>query len=179
LPTQYDWIDGDPVNEPMNAFTRIANTYLPWKVTGNPSENKRFLMEIGYDGVPSLTSNGRGGEYTAAQRSELTSIMGEMGYFNEQLTRIRTSKSADEFRALYNSAQEAQLEPDLKTLDNLHKEIDLALNNAKNAAEMRLSDGSEVRQTGYLNKMRDAKLKQGNIEGAKQANELIRSYANP
>ena len=179
LPVQYDWIDGEPVNEPMNAFTRIANTYLPWKVTGNPSENKRFLMEIGYDGVPSLTSNGRGGEYTAAQRSELTSIMGEMGYFNEQLTRIRTSKSADEFRALYNSAQEAQLEPDLKTLDNLHKEIDLALNNAKNAAEMRLSDGSEVRQTGYLNKMRDAKLKQGNIEGAKQANELIRSYANP
>ena len=179
LPIQYDWIDGDPVNEPINAFTRIANTYLPWKVTGNPSENKRFLMDIGYDGVPSLTSNGRGGEYTAAQRSELTSIMGKMGYFNEQLTRIRNSKSASEFRALYNSAQEAQLEPDIKTLDNLHKEIDLALNNAKNAAEMQLSDGNEVRKTGGLNKILDAELQQGNIEGAKQTNELIRSYANP
>lgn len=178
LPTQYDWIDGDPVNEPLGFFTRVSNTYLPWKVTGKLSENKRFLIDIGYDGVPSLTSNGRGGEYTAEQRGELTSIMGKQQIFNDAITRIRQSKSAKEFRELYHSAQELQLDPDVKTLDNLHRELDIALKHAKTAAEIGMSDSNAVRQGGALNKIKDQELIQGNLEGAKQTNELIRSYGN-
>ena len=33
LPDQYDWIDGDKVNLPDNAWARLWNTYSPWKVT--------------------------------------------------------------------------------------------------------------------------------------------------
>ena len=178
LPTQNDWIDGGAVNEPPNFWTRIANVYLPWKTNGKISENKQFLIDIGYNGVPSLTSNGRGGEYTDAQRAELTSIMGKSRYFNDQITRIRESTSAKEFRDMYHSAQEHQLNPDVKTLNNLHKELDMALNNAKKQAEVLLTDAELVRKTGGLNKLKDRELRQGDIESAKQTNELIRKYGN-
>ena len=178
LPTQYDWIDGGAVNEPTDFFTRIANTYLPWKTNGKISENKQFLIDVGFNGVPSLTSNGRGGEYTATQRGELTSIMGKSGYFNDQITRIRQSKSAKEFRDMYHSAQEHQLNPDVETLNNLHKELDMALNNAKKQAELLLTDAEQVSQNTRLNRIKDLNLKQGDIEGAKQTNELIRKYGN-
>jgi hypothetical protein len=178
LPTQFDWIDGGAVNEPPDFWTRIANTYLPWKTNGKISENKQFLIDIGYNGVPSLTSNGRGGEYTAAQRGELTSIMGKSGYFNEQLTRIRQSMSAKEFRKLYHSAQEHQLNPDVKTLKNLHKEVDMALNNAKKQAEVLLTDAELVTRTGRLNKVLDTQLKRGDIDSAKETKELILKYGN-
>ena len=178
LPTQFDWIDGGAVNEPPDFFTRVANTYLPWKTNGKISENKQFLIDVGFNGVPSLTSNGRGGEYTAAQRSELTSIMGKSGYFNEQITRIRNSKPAKEFRDMYYSAQEHQLNPDVKTLNDLHKELDMALNNAKKQAEVLLTDAELVSQNSRLNKIKDLNLRQGNIDSAKQTNELIRKYGN-
>ena len=178
LPTQYDWIDGGAVNEPTDFWTRITNTYLPWKTNGKLSENKQFLIDVGFNGVPSLTSNGRGGEYTPAQRSELTNLMGKSGYFNEQITRIRNSKPAKEFRELYHSAQEQQLNPDVKTLNNLHKELDMALNNAKKQAEVLLTDAEQVRITGNLTKVQDAQLRQGNLETAKETNELLRKYGN-
>ncbi len=176
--TQYDWIDGGAVNEPADFWTRVANTYLPWKTNGKLSENKQFLIDVGFNGVPSLTSNGRGGEYTAAQRSELTNLMGKSGYFNEQITRIRNSKPAKEFRELYHSAQEQQLNPDVKTLNNLHKELDMALNNAKKQAEALLTDAERVRVTGNLTRVQDNQLRQGNLETAKETNELLRKYGN-
>ena len=178
LPTQYDWIDGDPVNEPSDFFTRVANTYLPWKTNGKISENKQFLIDIGWNGVPSLTSNGRGGEYTAEQRGELTSIMGKQQIFNDAITQIRESNPAKEFRALYLSAQEHQLDPDIKTLNNLHKQLDLALNTAKKTAELSLSDANQVSTTTRLNSIKDEELRRGDIDSAKQTNELIRKYGN-
>jgi hypothetical protein len=178
LPTQYDWIDGGPVNEPPDFWTRVSNTYLPWKTNGKISENKQFLIDIGYDGVPSLTSNGRGGEYTAAQRSELTSIMGEQQLFSDALTRIRSSRSTKEFRELYHSAQEQQLDPDVKTLDNLYREVDMALDLAKKAAESRLTDAKQVQTVGGLNKLKDRQLQRGDLDSAKRTNERIRSYGN-
>ena len=104
--------------------------------------------------------------------------MGKSGYFNDQITRIRNSKPAKEFRDMYHSAQEQQLNPDVKTLNNLHKELDMALNNAKKQAEVLLTDAELVSKTGGLNKLKDRELRQGDIESAKQTNELIRKYGN-
>ena len=104
--------------------------------------------------------------------------MGKQQLFNDALTRIRSSRSAKDFRELYNSAQEQQLEPDVKTLDNLYREVDMALDMAKKAAESQLTDSRQVREVGGLTKLKDKQLQRGDLESAQRTNEQIRSYGN-
>ena len=59
LPEQYDWIDGDKINEPGNFIARVYNTYSPWKVNGKISDEKQFLMDIEYDNRPSMMTDGQ------------------------------------------------------------------------------------------------------------------------
>ncbi len=173
LPIQYDWIDGGAVNEPINFWTRVWNTYTPWKVNDSIGPEKQFLMDIGYDGIPSLQSNGNGAKYTDAERSELTSLMGQNGYFKESIKSIMNRSDVKEFRALYFKARNEGLQVDLRTLDGLHDQLDDALNLAKTAAEGQLSNAAEVRLRGQLNNILDKELQQGNIEAAKSTQRLI------
>ena len=173
LPTQYDWIDGGAVNEPTNYWTRVWNTYTPWKVNDAITPEKQFLMDVGYDGIPSLQSNGNGAQYTDAERSELTSLMGKEGLFKSGIQEIMNRSDVKEFRALYREAQNEGLQPDIKTLDGLHDQLDDALNTAKKLAEGQLSNAAEVQMRGQLNEILDKELQQGNIEAAKSTQQLI------
>ena len=173
LPTQYDWIDGGAVNEPANFWTRVWNTYTPWKVNDAISPEKQFLMDLGYDGVPSLQSNGNGANYTDEERSELTSIMGREGFFKEKIQGIMNRTDVKEFRKLYFEARDAGLQVDLRTLDGLHDQLDDALNSAKKQAEGMLSNAAEVQLRGDLNRILDNELKQGKVEAAKSTQQLI------
>ena len=173
LPTQYDWINGGPVNEPRDVWTRIWNTYTPFKSNGAPSPEQQYLIDIGYDGIPSLQSNGNGAQYTDVERGELTSIMGKKGYFRDQIKEIMSLYPAKEFRELYQGGQSDGLPVDVRKLDGLHDLLDEALNTAKNQAEYFLSNSAEVKQRGALNKLLDRELNQGDINAAKQTQQLI------
>ena len=168
LPVQYDWIDGGPVNEPINLWTRVANTYLPWKTNGKITAEKQFLIDVGYDGVPSLKTDGRGQEYTDKERSELTSLMGEQGIFKEQLKMIMKGKEAARFRKEFKQAQKdgGEFQPKLNDFAGLHTRIDYALNIAKKAAETRLSTRDEVFKKSYQNRVMNEYYQRGDTDGA-------------
>ena len=173
LPTQYDWIDGGAVNEPANFWTRVWNTYTPWKVNDAISPEKQYLIDIGYDGIPTLQSNGNGAQYTDTERSELTSIMGKNGYFRDKIKEIMKLYPAKEFRDLYGEGQSEGLPVDVRKIDGLHDLLDEALNTAKNQSEFFLSNSEEVKQRGALNQLLDRELEQGDLNAAKQTQQLI------
>ena len=175
LPTQYDWINGGAVNEPRDFFTRVWNTYTPFKSNGAPSPEQQFLMEVGYDGIPSLQSNGNGAQYTDTERSELTSIMGKEGYFKNGIKEIMNLNDSKSFIEKYRKAQAEGLPVDVRTLDQLHDQLDDALNTAKKQAEFFLSNANEVQQRGALNQLLDGEMKRGDLEAAKQTQRLIQN----
>jgi len=173
LPIQYDWIDGGAIKEPPNFWTRVWNTYLPWKVSGAISPEKQFLMDVGYDGIPSLQSNGNGAAYTSEERSELTSIMGREGYFKEEIKRIMGTNDAKAFREKFRKAQAGELQPDVRTMDMLHDQLDMALNTAKKQAESMLSNAAEVQLRGSLNQLLDRQMSSGDLDKAQLTKQLI------
>ena len=173
LPIRYDWIDGGAVKEPSDFFTRVWNTYTPFKSNGAISPEKQFLMDVGFDGIPTLQSNGNGADYTASEQSELTSIMGQKGYFKEAIKEIMNRKDSKSFVEKYRKAQAEGLPVDVRTLDQLHDELDDALNTAKKQAEYFLSNYNDVQRRGSLNKLLNNELKVGDLEAAKQTKQLI------
>ena len=104
LPKKYDWIDGGVVGMPVTFLARIWNTYMPWKVNGKISDEKKFLQEIEYDARPILSTDGRGVKYTPAERSEIMRIMGEKGYFLDGIREVMKTYTAKEFRKEYMEA---------------------------------------------------------------------------
>ena len=99
LPDLYDWMDGSKVGEPLGFFARVWNVYSPlWKVSEAITPEKQFLIDIEFDGRPTLRTNGQGVEYTTAQRSEITRLMGEQGWFAEEVKRIMNTPDGKAFR---------------------------------------------------------------------------------
>jgi len=142
LPDQYDWIDGGRVGEPMNFFTRVWNTYSPWfRVRDAISPEKQFLIDIEFDGRPQLRTNGRGVEYTNDQRSEVTQIMGERGYFKREIQRIMNSVDGQEFRKRF---KESGVNMDRTLFLNIHSQLKAALRRAKGYAEGNLSSRNKI-----------------------------------
>ena len=97
LPPIYDYIDGGLVGVPDNLFVRLFNAMTPFKVTGAMSDRKQFLVDIEFDSRPSFIKGTDGIEYTNDERSELARLMGERGYFRDQIDRIMNTPKGKEF----------------------------------------------------------------------------------
>lgn len=166
LPDQYDWIDGGKVGEPINFFARVANTYLPWKINGKISPEKQFLIDIEYDARPTLRTNGRGVEFTASERSEVANIMGQDQIFKKEIQRIMQTTDAKEFRSRYMDARSRNLQPDLKTIDNLHRMLDSALRRSQRFAIARMSSRENVTNKQFVNDVVDKFLQRGELDAA-------------
>ena len=168
LPDKYDWIDGGKVNEPINFWTRVANTYLPWKIHDKISPEKEFLQQIEFDARPSLKTDGRGTDYTAEQRSNITSIMGREGDFKRGLQRIMQSTSGKQFRKLYREALKTGVPIDRQVLDNLHYEVEMELRNAQRWAEATSEYREAVANQRYENDVVESYVRRGDVEGAQE-----------
>jgi len=168
LPNAHDWIDGGVVGEPPNFWARIWNTYLPWKVNGQISPEKQFLIDIEYDARPSLRTNGRGIEYTNEERSEVTSIMGQQGYFKQAIQQVMQSTKGKEFRKRFEDARARGFEPELESFDGLHMMLDSALRSSMRMAEAYVStrDGIQLKQ--YKNQTMENFMKVGDLDGAEK-----------
>ena len=82
-------MDGGLIREPDNFFVRAWNAYSPvFKVGEEMSPEKEFLVEIEFDGRPQLNKNGNGIEYTPEERSQVTELMGQDGFFKKQVTKL-------------------------------------------------------------------------------------------
>ena len=147
LPDLYDWMDGSKVGEPMSFWTRAWNTYSPlWKSSEAITPEKQFLIDIEFDGRPSLTTNGRGIEYSPEQRSEITRIIGEEKLFANEVKRIMKSKTGQQFRKQWYDAANKGVYMDRKLMGQIQLDLREALRTAQNIAEMRLSTREQVFQ---------------------------------
>ena len=175
LPQKYDWIDGDRIGYPDKAgnmyegfMTRVWNNYMPWKVSGKISDEKKFLQMIEFDARPTLRTNGRGVEYTPEQRSEITNIMGREGFFLEGIRRVMRTNDAKEFRRLYKMAVDMGTTVDLGLLDGLHKKLRFELRNAERAAATLSSERDSISRKQLINETVEIYLQRGQVKAARE-----------
>ncbi len=168
LPDAYDWIDGGKVGEPPNFFARVWNTYLPWKVNGEISPEKQFLIDIEYESRPSLRTNGRGVEYTNEERSEVMSIMGQQGLFKQAIQQVMQSKEGKEFRKEFKAARKLGLDPEVDKFSGIHMMLDQALRSSMRYAEAFVSNRDGIQQKVYQNQTLQNFLEIGDTEGAEK-----------
>jgi len=152
LPDLYDWMDGSKVGEPMGFFARAWNVYSPlWKVSEKLSPEKQFLIDIEFDGRPSLQTNGKGLEYTPEQRSEITRLMGEEGYFASEVRRIMNTNQGKSFRKDWKKAAEGGVYMDRKLFLDVQYQLTQALKTAKKRAESRISSSYDIQRKQATN----------------------------
>jgi len=167
LPKQYDWIDGDEVGVPEDTFARLWNVYMPWKISGKISPEKQFLMDIEYDARPTL-SKYNGVELTAAERSEMTNIMGRDGLFKDAIKRVMQSADAKAFRKRYKEAVDNGLDPDLSSFEMLHVELDIGLKEAMRAARTSSPSLSDIQRRAEQKRVTAEYLRRGDMEAAER-----------
>jgi hypothetical protein len=168
LPDKYDWIDGGKVGEPSNFWTRVWNTYMPWKVSDAITPEKQFLIDIEYDARPSLQTNGRGTDYSNEERSEVLNMMGEQGYFRDSIRQIMQSTDAKVFRAEFKRAKDMGLAPDVESFKNIHLFLDTGLRSSMRMAESNLANRDGIQRKVYQNEVVENMLQVGDIDGAKK-----------
>ena len=165
LPDLYDWMDGSRVKEPLNFATRVWNTYSPlWKISEAISPEKQFLIDIEFDGRPTLTTNGKGVEYTPAQRSEITRLMGENGFFAKEVRRIMKSKRGKEFVSAWKAAADQGVYFNRKDFNDVYRQLNLALMQAKRHAESRSSTFSKIKDQQFIKSETKRATQMGNVQ---------------
>lgn len=169
LPDAYDWVDGGLIREPTNFWQRLVNTYSPaFKQSGEMSPIKQFLIDIEFDGRPQLNTNGNGVEYSPAQRSQVTQLMGKDKLFAREVERIMNTKEGRTFRKAYKKATQAGVVLDRNDFKDIHRMLKRALRNAQNMAEARIAERGIVDKKQYYNKSIEDATRRGDI------NEIIR-----
>ena len=169
LPDLHDWIDGGKVGEPLGFLARVWNVYSPWwKVSDSIGPEKQFLMDIEFDGRPSLRTNGRGGEYTPDQRSEVTDLMGQDQVFKKGVQRIMNSADGKRFRRAYKEAQKLGIPLDRKEFLRIHTQLNSLLRRAQTYAESRMSGRTEVMEKQYKNRQIEQYTKTGETDKIQQ-----------
>ena len=173
LPDLYDWMDGSKVGEPLGFFARVWNTYSPlWKVSEAITPEKQFLIDIEFDGRPTLSTNGQGIEYTPAQRSEITRLIGEEGWFAEEVRRIMNTPEGKEFRKQWKEAASKGVYMDRKLMNNIQYELNAALRQAKLFAESQIADREAVEEKQWINDEIEDATRLGDVERVLELQQL-------
>ena len=175
MPQKYDWIDGDRIGYPDKAgnmyegfMTRVWNNYMPWKVSGKISDEKKFLQMVEFDARPILRTNGRGIEYTPEQRSEITMIMGREKFFRDGIRRVMKQYDAKKFREDYNAWIKGGNPIDVGKLGGLHKQLRFELRKAMNAAAALSSSRDVISQKQYINDVIELYISRNQQEAARE-----------
>ena len=178
LPAKYDYIDGGEVGVPGNLMARVWNTYMPWKVNGEISPEKQFLIDIEYDGRPTLNTH-NGVKLTTEQRSEITNIIGRDELFKTGIKRVmkQIPGGVKGFRRRYMDAVNAGLKPDLSTFENIHFLLDKELNEAKKMAIAASETNSDTTQKRYIQEVTGAYLRSGNQTAAKRFLDYMEQFS--
>jgi hypothetical protein len=166
LPDLYDWMDGTKIGESLSFHDRIWNTYSPlWKVsTRTITPEKQFLMDIEFDGRPSLRTNGAGVEYSPEQRSEVTRLMGKSKIFRDEVRRIMNSVDGKEFRRQWKLAADQGAYLDRELMFNIQVELSSALEDAQSWAESQLESYDDIVQKQWTNQQIKDSTREGDIE---------------
>ena len=169
LPKEYDFVDGGEVNGLENFFARLYNTYSPWKVNGEISSEKQFLIDIEYDKRPSMDTDGRGVKLTPQEQSDIARLMGKNKTFKKAIQRVMRSTEGKAFREAFKKAQADGMEPQLKNFANIHSELDRYLNLAKEEAIREL----DAQQGGSILERRADNVRSNNTSLTANIDEIL------
>ena len=164
LPNKYDWIDGKPVGYAEGFFVRGWNAVMPMKVSDGISEERQFLLDIEYDSRPMFNKNNGGIEYTPEERSELFSIMGRQGYLKKRIREIMGTVTAKEWRKEIREERTRNGKADPTKWRNLYSALDTAIRDAKEQAEVVLSNANEIEQAQYEYGVNEAFQRKGQAQ---------------
>ena len=173
LADQYDWITGEKIGEPENIFVRFWNTYSPsGKISEKITPEKQFLIDVEWNGKPTLRTNGRGIEYTSEQRSAITQIMGRDKLFLKELKLVMRTKDGQRFRNEWKKEADKGVYLDRELLDNVHVRLNRALRRAIKAAELQLPSRSELQQQRWKNEQLDRATRRNDVEAILRLQQL-------
>ena len=117
---------------------------MPMKVHDGVSDERQFLMDIEYDSRPLFNKNTKGVEYTAEERSQLFSKMGQLGTLKKEIKRIMNSDEAQDWKKTLLDERKRFGSADPKQWKNLYNQLDRAIRLAKREAEMDLDNLKEI-----------------------------------
>ena len=115
-----------------------------------------------------MKTNGRGVEYTNEERSEVTSMMGKMGLFKQEIQRIMQTTEAKEFRKEFKRSRDLGQKPDLDKFMSIQLFLDAALRSSMRVAEAQVSTRDGISQKVYKNQTIENFLQIGDIDGAER-----------
>ena len=161
---KHDYIDGGLIGVP-SPWTRIWNTFTPWKVNDAISDEKQFLIDIEFDRRPSLSTNGRGVPLTAEQKSAVAEEMGKQKYFLSQIKEIMGTTDGKRFREEFRRAQKVNQEIDVRDYGNIHYELNQALSDAVDSAIGGIDENLQEQ-------IREEQYRQGEIQDATRKGDL-------
>ena len=152
LPERIDYWTGGEINEIDNPLLRTLNALSPIKVSQGEEPWRKWLLDIGFNGISILSKTYNGDrEYTAEEREIIGRLIGEQqlyrqvqrvmksGRYNkeiEQLKLYRRGKTYDEVR------QYAQRLP-------VHQHLNKIIKSAQQRAEFTLQNSDEFKHIGF------------------------------
>ena len=169
LPDTHDYIDGGLVGVP-GAWTRVWNTFSPWKVHDDISDEKQFLVDVEFDGRPVLSTDGSGVKLTPEQRSDIQRIMGERGYYKQEIKRIMNSTEGQAFRKAFREAQAVNQDVDLAEFQGLHMKLNRALRNAIQFAINKSDHSQDIRALQFAQNQTKRASQRGNLDQLRRYN---------
>ena len=85
---KYDWVDGERVGYEENFWQRVYNNFTGFSTSSRMTEAKQFLIDIEYDRRPTFKKSKDGIEFTAEQRAQLFSLIGQDQAWRRDLRQI-------------------------------------------------------------------------------------------
>lgn len=173
LPDKHDYIDGSLIGVPDDPFTRIWNTFSPWKVSDKISDEKQFLIDVEFDGRPTLNTDGNGVRLTPEQKAAIAEYMGREGTFKREIQQIMRETTAQRFRKDFKVAQRANSRIDVSDYQSIHIRLKDALRASMEDAISNLAPEmkQEIQNKRWIQQEVKEASKRGDIE-------TIRNYNN-
>jgi hypothetical protein len=176
LPNKYDIVDGEAAGEPENFMQRIVNTYSPIKQYKGISPEKQFLIDIEFDMMPTLKTNGRGVDYNNDERSRLAQEIGKKGDWKEAIRRVMDTDEGKKFRESYRKNQLNGLPTDKNNWLDLQSRLKTELRNAAKWAQHSIDNDGSIGEKEFLNEQYSIAEQYGNSKEMERIQGLQKMY---
>ena len=159
LPNVVDFVTGKPVNKQGGSFwSRVKNTYSPFKSYEAPTKEGKFLMDIEWNYKPHFNVSPGGIEYSTTEKEELGTLMGQDGFFHKELQKIMRSakrvsivndqgKTIKGFEnVLRYIRSKGYTSEDIPEFGRIKTRLNIALRTAKSRIVNRISTSNEIKK---------------------------------
>ena len=186
LPKRIDVWTGKPVNDIDNPVLKGLNAVNKLSISGDNEPWRQWLYESGWDGISLIKRHSEGYAYTADEREEIHTFIGEQEPYKKLEALMKSKKYENEMNLIRQHRRSGDNidEDDIKLrtkLLPLHQRISDILKEAQQKAEIKLATlaREQPEKYGHIKKfnenqkMANEAMKEGDI---KRAQELQKDY---